>query len=267
MFCGCLFLGNSELMTIGFFSYDENHGVILTQITPNTALNRRLFWHYWPRDNISEIKHEHFNTKWTVLEKVYLSKMDCPLIGELIVEWLGYDNHAVYELGSNNCQHFVRDFVAPLDVKIAKRLSSSFDVKIVKSMIPAGVIAEGIDAEAKCNNINRRLWPIIERYQEESKQQREEKKNVNDFDVVLKNFDAVANALGMSLSSSEEEIDESLEKDQDSLKIYKDKLALNKEDEHKEECDDIDEMKLTVSNSIESIETAESEASICDDLM
>ena len=33
--------------------------------------------------------------------------MDCALVGELIEGWLEYDN---------NCQHFVGDFVAPLDL-------------------------------------------------------------------------------------------------------------------------------------------------------
>lgn len=257
-------------MTIGFFSYDEKHGVILTQITPNTPLNRRLFWHYWPRDNISEIKHEHFNTKWTVLEKVYLSQMDCPLIGKLIVEWLSYDNHAVYELGSNNCQHFVRDFVAPLDVTIAKRLSSSFDVKIVKGMIPAGVIAEGIDAEAKCNNINRRLWPIIAQYQEQRKQKR--KKRESKQDDLMNNFDAVANALGLSFSEDELDDDDDEEEhkesreNQDSLEIYKKNIHLNVKEDPEEKAanrqSDIEQMTLTVSNSFQSVQSAESVASI-----
>ena len=151
-------------MTIGFYAYNEHHGIILTNIVPNTPLNRRLFWYYWPKDNSQEMEQLCFNERWSVLEKVFLGNFACELVGILIEEWLKYDNHGVYELTHNNCQHFVRDFVAALDRKTAKRLSAAFDVRIAKSLVPAGVLAEGIDAEAKCNNIHAKLWPICEEY-------------------------------------------------------------------------------------------------------
>eukprot|EP01084_Bolivina_argentea_P252186 423240_1 len=55
--------GNDHLMTSGFFSYNDKHGIIL-KIVANTALNRRLFWYYWSRDNNDEIEPQHFNSRW-----------------------------------------------------------------------------------------------------------------------------------------------------------------------------------------------------------
>eukprot|EP00486_Rosalina_sp_Unknown_P012625 CAMPEP_0201592718 /NCGR_PEP_ID=MMETSP0190_2-20130828/190539_1 /ASSEMBLY_ACC=CAM_ASM_000263 /TAXON_ID=37353 /ORGANISM="Rosalina sp." /LENGTH=247 /DNA_ID=CAMNT_0048051621 /DNA_START=1161 /DNA_END=1904 /DNA_ORIENTATION=+ len=131
--------------------------------------------------------------------------MSCELVGELIEEWLKYDNHAVYELAHNNCQHFARDFVAPLDIKIAKRLSASFDVRVAKSLVPAGILAEGIDAEAKCNNIHARLWPVCERYKKNTEKKLKEKENVNDDEEFWKNFEFIAQQLGKNLVNDDEE--------------------------------------------------------------
>merc|ERR1712129_142232 len=167
-------------------------------ITPNTPINRRLFWHYWPRhDDLSEIAFADFNIAWIVLERIYLSQMDCPLIGRLIAEWLSYANHGVYELSSNNCQHFVRDFVAPLDVKIAERLRPD-GLGTVKSIIPVGVITAGIDAKTQSNFAKQKLWPVIAKYKEEKANQAKEEKE-EDF---LMNFDNIANELGISISPS-----------------------------------------------------------------
>ena len=176
------FEGNHQLMTVGFFAYNEQHGIILTKIVPNTPLNRRLFWYYWPRDNSMDIEYTHFNKSWTVLEQIYLRSMDCELVGELISAWLKLASHAVYDLTTNNCQHFARDFVAPLDVNIAKRLSAAFDVRIAKSFIPAGILAEGIDAEAKCSLIHAKLWPICERYKRDAdkRRRRDKQKEINE---------------------------------------------------------------------------------------
>merc|ERR1712154_9919 len=104
-----------------------------------------------------------------------------------------------------NCQHFVRDFVAPLDIRIAKRLSSSFDAKVVKSLIPAAVLAEGIDAEAKCNNIHSRLWPILSDYKRKTQIKKEKEKKINEHEQFKNNFDFIANQLGITWSSSDVE--------------------------------------------------------------
>ena len=272
-------------MTTGFFHFNSEHGIILTKIVPNTPLNRRLFWYYWPRDNEAEVSH--FNERWTVLEKIYLREMSCELVGILIEEWLKYDCHAIYELTHNNCQHFCRDFVAPLDIKIAKRLSASFDVRVAKSLVPAGILAEGIDAEAKCNNIHAKLWPICEEY----KKQCEIKKNqpIDEQKEFQDNFDFIASQFNLSSSDGdddnininnnnqenndqmnmiieeeeEKKINDTMEDMHDSLTIYKSALNINPHGNEIDYDDDesevnssfnhnrlnVDQMGLTVSPS------------------
>eukprot|EP01084_Bolivina_argentea_P008705 16285_1 len=181
------FEGNDQLMTIGFFAFNEEHGIVLTKLVPNTTLNRRLFWYYWPRDNVEEIQYQHFTTRWGILDRLYLEEISCELIGILLEEWLSYDNHAVYILMQNNCQHFVRDFVAPLNLTMAKRLSASFDHKVVKSAIPAGMLAETIDVEATCNNIHQRLFPILQQYQRmiKDRKSQEQKEVLNKIETTI----------------------------------------------------------------------------------
>ena len=113
-------------MTIGWFHHNDRHGLILINLVPNTATNRRLFWYYWPRDELyaEDLGPQHFNQRWTVLEQLYLSRLPADLVGRIIEKWLSYDNHARYDRLENNCQHYARDFVAPLTINAepAKRL-------------------------------------------------------------------------------------------------------------------------------------------------
>ena len=118
----------------------------------------------------------HFNQRWTVLEKLYLSRVPADLVGKVIEHWLSYDDHARYDKLENNCQHFVRDFVAPFtpNAEAAKRLSSSFDDKILKSFIPGGMMADRIGSEAQCHYAFDKLWPVLKAYKTEEELRREQ---------------------------------------------------------------------------------------------
>ncbi len=145
--------------------------------------------------------------RWTVLEKLYLAKISCELIGILTEHYLHYDNNAVYDLSTNNCQDFCCAFLAPLDINIAKRLSSATDTKKAKSFIPGGMLVHGITAEANCNNMRKRLWPIISQYnaQQKAKRQREpitEQQTLqNNFDFIAAQFEK-ANSVLTAISSN-----------------------------------------------------------------
>ena len=142
-------------MTVGFYSYNKEHGIILTQIVPNTSINRRLFWYYWPRNTGERIDAKYFNQRWSTLAKIYLRNISCELIGILIESWLRIDNHAVYDSLHNNGQHFVRDLVSALDINVAKEVSARFDGR--------SILSEAIEAEA-CDAMHIKLWPILEDY-------------------------------------------------------------------------------------------------------
>ena len=72
------------------------------------------------------------------LENIYLREMSCELVGILIEEWLKFDNHAVYDIAHNNCQHAIlwRLWIS----KLQRDYLHPFDVRVAKSLVPAGIL-------------------------------------------------------------------------------------------------------------------------------
>ena len=84
--------GKHRLITIEFFAYNDEHGIIETRICPNTAMNRRVFWYWWQRDvhaqDEDEPKPQYFTERWKVMDVVYVGKINVSCIGRLVCKWL-----------------------------------------------------------------------------------------------------------------------------------------------------------------------------------
>ena len=66
-----------------------------------------------------------------------------------------------WQLATNNCQHFVRDLVTILDMNIARKLSAKMDHKVVSAVIPVAALANGINEEARINEIYEQLSETV----------------------------------------------------------------------------------------------------------
>ena len=148
-------------MTVEFF--DEggtDHGIVKIRILPNTRLNRRVWWYWWERDDLHfhhgrpvKPKPQYFTTRWETIWKVWLNRISAECIGRLIIRWLRTNDYAIYQVAKNNCQHFVRDITASLDVSAAKKLNSLFDHKVIASVLPAVAVADGMTEEVRMYEI------------------------------------------------------------------------------------------------------------------
>eukprot|EP01084_Bolivina_argentea_P317385 550274_1 len=165
------FEGKKLLMTIQFFDYNEQHGVIMTQILPNTTLNRRVFWYYWRSDN--KTKHKYFTERWDCLEVIYVKRITIDCISKLICKWLRINNNAQYNLTWNNCQHFVRDLTSILDINIAKKLNTLMDHKMIASLIPVTSVVAGMSEDVRTLEIHNQLKNVVLEYAQSSKQRQE----------------------------------------------------------------------------------------------
>eukprot|EP01084_Bolivina_argentea_P124099 219922_1 len=117
------FEGDQNLLTVEFLDeQSKDHGIVKMQMLPNTCLNRRVWWYWWETDDEKyDINHMHkkpslFTKRWESIWKVYVKSITAECIGKLIIRWLRTNDYAIYQVAKNNCQHFVRDIIAVLDI-------------------------------------------------------------------------------------------------------------------------------------------------------
>eukprot|EP01084_Bolivina_argentea_P281291 481247_1 len=175
------FEGNKNLLTVEFFDQEgSNHGIVKMRILPNTRLNRRVWWYWWERDEIpqkgtqKQPQPQYFTRRWETIWKVWLNCITAECIGRLIIRWLRTNDYAQYQVAKNNCQHFVRDVTAALDISAAKKLNSLFDHKVIASFLPAVAVADGMTEEVRMYEIRDILIDEIEEYNK-SKQTKKKK--------------------------------------------------------------------------------------------
>ena len=179
------FEGKKNLLTVEFFDEaDSNHGIVKIRIIPNTRLNRRVWWYWWEQDpEIAHIngqkqlkpKPQYFTKRWETIWKVWLNCITAECIGKLIIRWLQTNDYAIYQVAKNNCQHFVRDITASLDISAAKKLNSLFDHKVIASVLPAVAVADGMTEEVRMYEIRDILIDEINRYNETVKRRNQNK--------------------------------------------------------------------------------------------
>eukprot|EP01084_Bolivina_argentea_P145624 255204_1 len=167
--------GKKQLLTTGFYAYNNKHGIIKTQILPNTTINRRIFWYWWPKD---EFEKQYFTDRWVVMKIIYVNKIHIRLVGKLICTWLGINSNYKYSLKNNNCQHYVRDLCTVFDMDIATKL-------------------DGIFSHKRINEAYTELTKTMKEYNDEQNILHNENKIDKD-DQFLANWEVCAAALGMN---------------------------------------------------------------------
>eukprot|EP01084_Bolivina_argentea_P043248 79685_1 len=166
------FEGKYHLLTIEFFYYNDEHGIIQSHILPNTCMNRRLFFYYWQRDEYeTESEPQYFTNRWDLVtdKTIYLEFITCQLIGRFACRWLKTENFYLYSVVRNNCQHFVRDVMCILDYGIAESINSKLDHKLGAAMIPLGFLLDGMNEEMRMKIIKNALTNELYMYKEQWK--------------------------------------------------------------------------------------------------
>ena len=125
-------------------------------------------------------KVQYFTTRWETLWKVWLNRISAECIGRLIIRWLRTNDYAIYQVAKNNCQHFVRDLTASLDLSAAKKLNSLFDHKVIASLLPAVAIADGMTEEVRTYEIRNILIDEMNHYNKG--QQKKKRKQIQELE-------------------------------------------------------------------------------------